>query len=81
MIHLTKLNGEPLILNCKMIEYLEIIPETKIVMMNGKFHLVKESADMVIDRAVNYYARIRNTKVPIADEGQLSLENNADENA
>ena len=81
MIHLTKLNGEPLILNCKMIEYLEIIPETKIVMMNGKFHLVKESADILIDRAVNYYARIRNTKVPIVDEGQLSLENNADENA
>lgn len=81
MIHLTKLNGEPLILNCKMIEYLEIIPETKIVMMNGKFHLVKESADTVIDRAVNYYARIRNTKVPIVDESQLSLENNADDNA
>lgn len=81
MIHLTKLNGEPLILNCKMIEYIEIIPETKIVMMNGKFHLVKEAADTVIERAVNYYARIRNTDIPVVDHKELMLENLADDNA
>lgn len=78
MIHLTKLNGEPLILNCKLIEYIEIIPETKIVMMNGKFHLVKEAADTVIDRAVSYYARIRTMDVPVVDNRELLLENSAD---
>lgn len=81
MIHLTKLNGEPLILNCKMIEYMEIIPETKIVMMNGKFHLVKETADTVIDRTVNYYARIRSTEIPVVNDKELMLENLADDNA
>lgn len=79
MIHLTKLNGEPLILNCKLIEYVELIPETKIVMINGKFHLVQESAEVVVDRTVNFYARIRNTEASeVFRQEQLNLEDNAD---
>lgn len=77
MIHLTKLNGEPLILNCRMIEYLELIPETKIVMMNGKFHLVKEAADTVVDRTVNYYNRISSSIFPVAENDVYKIDDNA----
>ena len=55
MIRLTRLNEEEFVLNCRQIEYVEMIPETKIVMVNSKFHLVKEDADTVIDKIVHYY--------------------------
>lgn len=58
MIRLTRLNEEEFVLNCRQIEYVEMIPETKIVMANGKFHLVKEDTDTVIDRIIHYYALI-----------------------
>lgn len=63
MIRLTRLNEEEFVLNCRQIEYIEMIPETKIVMANGKFHLVKEDTDAVVDRIVNYYAKI-NSAMP-----------------
>ena len=48
MIVLTKLNNQPVLLNCMQIEAVELIPESKVVMMNGKFYLVKESAEEII---------------------------------
>lgn len=63
MIRLTRLNEEEFVLNCRQIEYVEMIPETKIVMVNSKFHLVKEDADTVIDKIVHYYAQI-NSAMP-----------------
>lgn len=63
MIRLTRLNEEEFVLNCRQIEYVEMIPETKIVMANSKFHLVKEDADTVIEKIVHYYAQI-NSAMP-----------------
>ncbi len=63
MIRLTRLNEEEFVLNCRQIEYVEMIPETKVVMANGKFHLVQEDTDTVIDRIVHYYAQI-NSAMP-----------------
>ena len=44
MIMLTKLNGEKIVINSSQIEFVELIPESKIVMMNGKFSIVKETS-------------------------------------
>ena len=63
MIRLTRLNEEEFVLNCRQIEYVEMIPETKIVMVDSKFHLVKEDADTVTDKIVHYYAHI-NSAMP-----------------
>ena len=54
MIKLTKLNNAEIIVNEDQIEYIEIIPESKIIMMNGKFHIVKESADEILDKVIEF---------------------------
>ena len=58
MIVLTKLNNQPVLLNCMQIEAVELIPESKVVMMNGKFYLVKESAEEIIEKTIEYNGRI-----------------------
>lgn len=58
MIVLTKLNDQQILLNCAQIEAVELIPESKIVMMNGKFYIVKESAEEIIEKTIEYNGRI-----------------------
>ncbi len=58
MIELTKINGEIILLNCNLIECIETIPESKVVMTNGKYHIVRESGRQIIDRVVEYERRI-----------------------
>lgn len=60
MIMLTKLNNEKIIVNSGQIESIELIPESKIIMMNGKFYIVKEDADEIIRKTIEYNGRIRN---------------------
>ena len=59
MIKLTKLNNAEIVLNEEQIEYIEIIPESKVIIMNGKFHIVKESADEIIQRVIAFQKEIR----------------------
>ena len=43
-----------IVINEDQIEYIEIIPESKIIMMNGKYHVVKESAEEIIQKTIAY---------------------------
>ena len=52
MIELTKLNGEPVLINSRQIEYIELIPESEIIMMNGKYHIVREDKDDIIKKVI-----------------------------
>ncbi|MCI9490144.1 flagellar FlbD family protein [Lachnospiraceae bacterium 48-42] len=58
MIVLTKLNNQQVLLNSSQIEAVELIPESKVVMMNGKFYLVKESAEEIIEKTIEYNGKI-----------------------
>lgn len=58
MIVLTKRNHEKFLVNHLQIEYIETIPESKIVMMNHDFYLVRESVDEIIDRIAKYNAKV-----------------------
>lgn len=58
MIKLTKLNKEIIILNSNQIEYIEIIPESKIVLMNKDYFIVRESVDEIIDKIIDFNRRI-----------------------
>ncbi|WP_324824548.1 flagellar FlbD family protein [Sinanaerobacter sp. ZZT-01] len=61
MIKLTKLNNEEFIVNCNQIQMIELIPEAKIVLMNREFFVVRESAEEIIDKIIQYNARIIDT--------------------
>lgn len=54
MIELTKLNGQPVLINSRQIEYIELIPESKIIMLNGKYHIVGEDKDRIIEKIVQF---------------------------
>jgi len=50
MIHLTRLNRSPLVLNCDLIEQIETTPDTVISMATGQKIMVLESTEEIIDR-------------------------------
>ena len=54
MIHLTRLNHVPLVINSDLIEHIEVTPDTVVVLTSGEKYLVLESADEVIERVVNF---------------------------
>ena len=54
MITVIRLNGEALLLNFFQIESVEMIPETKIKMMNGTFYLVKDSTESIIKQVKEF---------------------------
>lgn len=58
MIKLTKLNGEPFVLNCDHIVTIDIIPDSKITLVNREFYIVKEDVDDIINKVVEYNQRI-----------------------
>ena len=58
MIHLTRLNGEEFVINCMQIERIESIPESNVILVNGKHYVVQESVDEIIARTVEFNARI-----------------------
>lgn len=77
MIELTKINGEPIVVNCRLIEYIVTIPETKIIMSNGRYHLVKESSEEIIRRSIGFEQKIaeglKDSVCPLADIGRYSV--------
>lgn len=59
MIMLTKLNKEKIVVNSSQIESIELIPESKIIMMNGRFYIVRESAEEIIQKTIEYNGKIQ----------------------
>ena len=58
MIVLTRTSKDRFLLNHNQIEYIECIPETKIVMMNRDFYLVEETVEQIIERIAEYNAKV-----------------------
>ncbi|MGB6611393.1 MAG: flagellar FlbD family protein, partial [Acidobacteriaceae bacterium] len=58
MIHLTRLNGNPLVVNSDLIKYAESSPDTMLTLINGEKIVVLESCEDVVSRAIAYRARV-----------------------
>ena len=58
MIKVTKLDGTEYFINPHQIESIEIRPDTMIVMLSGKTHIVKDEADDVLERIETYRRRL-----------------------
>ena len=58
MIALTKINGEIIVINSKQIEHIDVIPESKITMMNGKYYIVRESVEEIIHKEIQFNRQI-----------------------
>ena len=71
MIRLTRINHLPLVLNSDLIEHIEITPDTVIAMTSGQKFMVRESADEVIDRVIDFRRMIANRpqKISTSEDG------------
>jgi flagellar protein FlbD len=58
MIQLTRLNRIPIVLNSDLIKTAESSPDTVITLINGEKLIVLEGCDEVMDRVVEYRARL-----------------------
>ncbi|HEX3985350.1 MAG TPA: flagellar FlbD family protein [Acidobacteriaceae bacterium] len=58
MIHLTRLNGNPLVVNSDLIKYAEASPDTMLTLINGEKIVVLESCEEVVRRTTAYRARV-----------------------
>ncbi len=57
MIKLTRLDGQPFILNAELIRYVEQRPDTYVTLVSGERIVVSEDMDQVVERAVDYQQR------------------------
>lgn len=54
MIRVTRLNGQAIVINADLIEFVEEIPDTIVSLSTGKKIMVKENSDEIIDKVVGY---------------------------
>ena len=54
MIKLTRLDGEPFVLNAELIRYVEARPDTFITILSGERIIVRESMDEVLEKTLAY---------------------------
>lgn len=57
MIHLTRLNNQPFVLNADLIKFIENSPDTVITLLTGEKLVVRESAEEVLKRIGEFQAR------------------------
>ncbi|MEN8005394.1 MAG: flagellar FlbD family protein [Candidatus Krumholzibacteriota bacterium] len=71
MIKVTKLNGNELVVNADLIEFIESTPDTLISLTTGRKIMVLEDMDDVIRLAVRYRAKARIYPVPAGGTGSV----------
>jgi flagellar protein FlbD len=54
MIKVTRLNGTEYYINPHQIEYIEIKPDTTLLMLSGKHLVVQEKVPVIIERIIEY---------------------------
>lgn len=55
MIHLTRLNNQPFVLNADLIKFIENSPDTVITLLTSEKLLVRESAEEVLRRVGEFH--------------------------
>lgn len=55
MITLTKLSGEPFVLNAELIKYIEALPDTFVTLTTGDRIVVTEKPEEVVHRTLEYH--------------------------
>ncbi len=58
MVRLTRLNYAPIVLNSDLIEHIDVTPDTVITLTNGQILRVRETAEEVIARIVDFRRKI-----------------------
>lgn len=63
MIALTRFDGRVVVVNAELIKMIEATPDTIITLINGDTMMVKETVDVVVDRAIDFARQVRSFRV------------------
>lgn len=58
MVEVVGINGEAFLINAALIEKIEFIPETKITLTTGKYYLVKDSKEEIVNKIIAFNQKI-----------------------
>jgi flagellar protein FlbD len=58
MIELTRLNGNPMVLNSDLVKTIESSPDTTLTLINGEKLIVRDETADVVERVIAYRARL-----------------------
>jgi flagellar protein FlbD len=64
MIHLTRLNNQPLVVNADLIKFIENAPDTVITLLTGEKLVVRESVNEVLKRVGDFHDRFYRRVAP-----------------
>jgi len=81
MIQLTRLNNTPLLVNSDLIKFVEQSPDTVITLINGEKILVRENADSVLQRIVQFRRAVLESVYPTAAHSTGLMSNRAEASA
>jgi len=70
MIRLTRLNRAPMVLNSDLIEHIDVTPDTVITLTTGQILRVRETADEVVERIVEFRRRVQGQDAPVTSDGE-----------
>lgn len=65
MIHLTRLNSQPLVVNADLIKFIEKSPDTVITLITGEKLMVRESVEEVLNRVADFHRRFLRRMIPL----------------
>lgn len=68
MILVKKINQQDIVVNCELIEMIEFVPHTVITMTTGEKIIVKDGAESILRKTIEYKRSILN-RDPIVIEG------------
>jgi flagellar protein FlbD len=63
MILVTRLNGTQFYVNAELIQYIEPTPDTVITLTNNNKLIVKDKAQDVVEKVIEYQQKIRSTSL------------------
>ena len=58
MLEVTRLNGQKVVINSELIEYIDANPDTTITLTTGNKFVVKERLDDVVEKIIDYKRQI-----------------------
>jgi flagellar protein FlbD len=66
MIEVTYMGNQPRLVNPDLLEYIDTVPDTMLVMVNGHRYMVAESPETIVDRIVAFRRRYQHNPVVAA---------------
>lgn len=81
MIHLTRINRVPVVLNSDLIEHIEATPDTVISLINGQKIRVLESPETIVERVIQFRRALSAQPYPAIRRIPLGIVHNFENSA